>query len=71
VREADASDARAALVRATARGARLMAEGRARRVAALAAELRTLKTSERDALDEAAEILERLFKGPAHEPPKR
>jgi DNA-binding MarR family transcriptional regulator len=59
-REPDASDARAALLRATPKGARVMAEGRARRVAALAAELDGLRAADRVALERAVEILERL-----------
>jgi DNA-binding MarR family transcriptional regulator len=59
-REPDASDARAALLRATPKGARVMAEGRARRVAALAAELDGLSAADRVALERAVEILERL-----------
>jgi DNA-binding MarR family transcriptional regulator len=59
-REPDASDARAALLRATPKGARVMAEGRARRVAALAAELDGLSAADRAALERAVEILERL-----------
>ena len=58
-REVDASDARAALLRATPKGARLMAEGRARRVARLAADLRALGASERAVLAGAVEILDR------------
>lgn len=59
VREADAADARAALLRATPKGARLMAEGRARRVALLAADLRALQACDRAILAQAADILER------------
>jgi DNA-binding MarR family transcriptional regulator len=59
-READSSDARAALLRPTPKGARLMAEGRARRVALLTAELERLSPSERAALERAVAILERL-----------
>ena len=59
-RESDASDARAALLRATAKGARLMAEGRARRVALLAAELNQLSAADRAVLEQAIGILERL-----------
>lgn len=59
VREADAADARAALLRATPRGARLMAEGRARRVALLAADLRALPARDRGILARAVDILER------------
>jgi len=58
-REPDASDARAALLRATPKGARLMAEGRARRVAALAAELDALSAADRAILERAVAILER------------
>lgn len=61
-REPDASDARAALLRATPKGARVMAEGRARRVAALAAELDALSAADRAALERAVSILERLNK---------
>ena len=59
-RESDASDARAALLRATPKGARLMAEGRARRVAALAAELNDLSETDLAALERAIGILEKL-----------
>jgi DNA-binding MarR family transcriptional regulator len=59
-RKPDASDARVALLTATARGARLMAEGRARRVALLASDLASLGTDDLAALDRAAAILERL-----------
>ena len=64
VREADASDARAALLRATAKGARLMAEGRARRVALLAADLRSLTVREQAVIAEAVELLERIRRHP-------
>jgi DNA-binding MarR family transcriptional regulator len=60
-READEADARAAILRATPKGARLMAEGRARRVALLAAELETLSVSDRTTLERAAAILQRLL----------
>ena len=59
-RESDVSDARAALLRATVKGARLMAEGRARRVSLLAAELNDLSRADRATLSRAADILERL-----------
>lgn len=59
-RESDVSDARAALLRATVKGARLMAEGRARRVSLLAAELNDLSPADRATLSRAADILERL-----------
>ena len=59
-RESDASDARAALLRATSKGARLMAEGRARRVSLLADELKQLSPDDRAVLSRAADILDRL-----------
>jgi DNA-binding MarR family transcriptional regulator len=59
-RGADASDARAALLRATPKGARVMAEGRARRVAALAAELDRLDVAERAILERAVEVLQKV-----------
>jgi DNA-binding MarR family transcriptional regulator len=61
VREEDAADARVSLLRATPRGTRLMAEGRARRVAILTADLQALDAAERRALREAVRILERLY----------
>ena len=64
-READASDGRASLVRATARGARVMHEGRGRRVALLAGELARLSRADRRTLEDAAGILEKLFGPPA------
>lgn len=60
-REEDPADARATLLRATPRGARLMAEGRARRVAIVAAALDGLSTADRRTLQDAARILQRLF----------
>jgi DNA-binding MarR family transcriptional regulator len=59
-READASDARASLLSATPKGARLMSEGRARRVARVAADLKNLSAADRAVLAEAVDILERL-----------
>jgi DNA-binding MarR family transcriptional regulator len=61
VREEEPADARVSLLRATPRGARLMAEGRARRVAILAADLQGLGAGERRTLRDAARILERLY----------
>jgi DNA-binding MarR family transcriptional regulator len=63
-REVDPSDARAVILRATARGARLMAEGRARRVAILADALRPLEATERATLRKAAAILQRALTAP-------
>jgi DNA-binding MarR family transcriptional regulator len=62
IRDSDPSDARASILRATPRGARLMAEGRARRIALLASELRTLSAADRRTLLGATEILQSLFK---------
>jgi DNA-binding MarR family transcriptional regulator len=61
VREEDPADARVSLLRATPRGARLMAEGRARRVAILSADLQGLEAGERRTLRDAARILARLY----------
>lgn len=60
-RQTDHADARAVILRATPKGARLMAEGRARRVATLAAELRRLSAPERATLNAAVRILRRVF----------
>jgi DNA-binding MarR family transcriptional regulator len=60
VREADAADRRIVRVRATARGARLLQEGRARRVASLADSLRGLSAQDRAALARAVPLLERV-----------
>jgi DNA-binding MarR family transcriptional regulator len=62
-RAADPNDARASILRATPRGEKLMAEGRARRVASLAAELRTVPTADRQLLARAAALIERLARG--------
>ena len=66
-RETDSSDARASLLRATARGARLMTEARGRRVALLASDLEQLPSSDRNRLLRAVDILERLA-GPRSRP---
>ena len=60
VRETDARDARAAILRATAKGQKLMAEGRARRVATLARQLRALPARDRAVLTRAAVLLQNL-----------
>jgi DNA-binding MarR family transcriptional regulator len=62
-READPNDARASILRATARGQKLMAEGRARRVASLAAELRKVPPGDRQVLSRAAKLIEQLARG--------
>jgi DNA-binding MarR family transcriptional regulator len=63
-READRRDARVAILRATPKGERLMAEGRARRVATLAGELQTLASKDREVLRRAAALLDRLSRTP-------
>ena len=62
VREKDDKDARAAVLRATAKGQKLMAEGRARRVARLTTALRDLSASERRTLRAAASLMQQLAK---------
>jgi DNA-binding MarR family transcriptional regulator len=59
-RRPDASDARAVRLEATARGTRLLQEGRRRRVTRLAAALEELTPEEVETLARAAAILERL-----------
>lgn len=53
-------DARRTLVRATAAGVALTAEGRRRRVASLSRDLEALPVEELATLEQAAEILERV-----------
>jgi DNA-binding MarR family transcriptional regulator len=60
VRVKDAQDARASILRVTPKGRQLMAEGRARRVATLARELRSLSAPDRDLLRRASVLLQRL-----------
>lgn len=59
-RKSDREDARAIRLEATARGTRLLQQGRRRRVARLAAALRDLNPEEIDVLARAAPILERV-----------
>jgi DNA-binding MarR family transcriptional regulator len=63
-REPDPRDGRVTRLRATEAGRRLLAEGRARRVAALARQLAPLSAEERATLARAAELLERLAAQP-------
>jgi DNA-binding MarR family transcriptional regulator len=60
-REVDPTDGRAGILRATAKGAKLMAEGRRRRVANLAEALRALGPNEQATLREAAAILQQVI----------
>lgn len=57
-REPDANDGRLTRIRATPKGRTLLLRGRARRVSALAAEVRSLNEAERDAVARAVSILE-------------
>ena len=59
-RRVDAEDARAVRLEATARGTKLLQEGRRRRVERLAAALQTLAQEELDVLARAAAIIERV-----------
>ena len=57
-REPDANDGRLTRVRATARGRTLLLQGRARRVAALSAEVRALDDADREVVERAVAVLE-------------
>jgi DNA-binding MarR family transcriptional regulator len=59
-RQGDPEDARAVRLAATARGTRLLQEGRRRRVERLAAALQTLTLDELEVLARAATIVERV-----------
>lgn len=61
-READPTDRRVVHVTATARGMKLLHEGRARRVASLAVSLRGLAPKDRAVLERAVPILERVVR---------
>ena len=60
-RQDDPDDGRIVWLEATARGTRILHEGRRRRVEALAADLATLDPAERETLAQAADILERVL----------
>jgi len=62
-REVDSEDRRVVRVRATARGARLLQEGRQRRVAMLAGSLADLSSADRALLERAALVLEKVVRG--------
>jgi DNA-binding MarR family transcriptional regulator len=64
-REGDPADGRVVWVHPTAKGTRLLHEGRRRRVAALAADIAALDAADRRTLGAAADILERLLIPPA------
>ena len=61
-RTRDARDLRGVKVRATAKGRRLLEEGRRRRVERLAAALQALPAPDRKLLARAAELIERMVK---------
>lgn len=64
-RRRDAEDRRVIWVKATSRGTRLLQEGRRRRITALAAELAGLDPADLALLARAAELIERVARGPA------
>lgn len=64
-RERDAEDGRVVWIRATAKGTRILQEGRRRRVEALAGELADLSASELTLLLKAAETMGRVARRPA------
>ena len=64
-RKGDAADGRVVWLHATAKGTRLLHEGRRRRVEALAADIVALDAADREILAAAADILERLLRAPA------
>jgi len=61
VREPDAADGRLTRIRATPRGRTLLFQGRARRVAALTAEVRALGPAERADLERAVTVLQEVI----------
>src|SRR5436190_16701667 len=62
-REVDSEDRRVVRVRSTTRGARLLQEGRQRRVAMLAGSLADLSAADRALLERAASVLESVVRG--------
>ena len=62
-RKVDAVDGRVTWITATEKGKDLLKKGRARRVEALAARLRSLPRDDVDSLDEAAGLIRELVKG--------
>ena len=67
-RRADNEDARAVRLEATARGTKLLQEGRRRRVERLAATLATLDADDLEVLARAAAIIERVSAGVSSTP---
>lgn len=62
-RETDGEDRRIVRVKATARGSKLLQDGRQRRVAALTASLAALPPADRAKLADALPVLERVVRG--------
>src|SRR5687768_6738461 len=62
-RTVDPEDRRSTQVRATARGAETMRQGRRRRVESLARELEALRAADLDRLERALDVLERIVGG--------
>jgi DNA-binding MarR family transcriptional regulator len=63
VRDVDADDRRVIRVKATSRGAKLLQDGRRRRVAALTSSLAELSEGDRAVLARAVPVLERVVRG--------
>jgi DNA-binding MarR family transcriptional regulator len=61
IKKQNANDGRSTLLSATAAGKKLLMEGRARRVRALARQIAALNHNQRGALQEAAEILKEVI----------
>jgi DNA-binding MarR family transcriptional regulator len=59
-RGTDPDDARGVLVRATAKGRRVLSEGRSRRIRILVAGLRPLSTNDLEAVRRGADLIERV-----------
>jgi DNA-binding MarR family transcriptional regulator len=59
-RGADPDDARGVLVRATAKGRRVLSEGRSRRIRILVAGLRALSANDLEAVRRGADLIERV-----------
>lgn len=59
-RERDATDGRVVWIRATAKGTRILHDGRRRRVAALTAQVAELSSADLKLLSRAADLMERL-----------
>src|SRR5439155_11869713 len=70
-REDDEQDGRVVWLHPTAKGTRLLHEGRRRRVAALAGDLESLDAADRATLAAATDILERVFGHRAQGTPQR